>query len=56
MSSAAVVAESSALKGPSRRRGDFLRVAAELVSALIRFISNDDDARVALLVAEMSSR
>ena len=56
MSSAAVVAESSALKGPSRRRGDFLRVAAELVCSLLRFISNDDAARVALLAAEIQQQ
>ena len=56
MSSSAVLSKPAPGKGPSRRKVDFLRIAAELVCALLRFISNDDTARVALLAAEIQQQ
>ena len=53
MSSSAVLSKPAPGKGPSRRKVDFLRIAAELVCGLLRFISNDDAARVALLAADI---
>ena len=56
MTSTAVVTGPSATRGPSRLRGNFLKIAAELVCALLRFISNDDAARVALLASELQQQ